>query len=221
MKDFKDMSKLERQIEMLKYCHKPRTFTEIADHFGIEDRTRQRYTNDYLEEMDFPGMDINVHLENSAKGVRMDGDEERYFASVHPVCLALNMSQIFLLTVGLLDRIPEDDVMYEAYQVIVNNIYSQLSGYAKEIVDNNNHGHDFEEIWSSAFTSETELFKEDTNSHKLLYLLKSQKAAEITFEDSDGKAVTVERKLSYKNGVLFFLYKGKKREVNCKMKLNN
>ena len=113
----------------------------------------------------------------------------------------------------MMDRIGKEDVMYEAYQEMANLIYSQLSDYGKDIIDSNDHGHGFDEVFASAFASEKEMFQ-DSHFSKLAYLMKSGQEAKITFADSTGKIQTVKSKLKFSHDGYTFMMQGEAVNLN-------
>jgi hypothetical protein len=217
MKDFKDMSTLERQIEVIKFCHKPRNKIQIADKFFADERTIRRLTNDYIPSLDFPFMDvdiISVPSDERYKFTLEAGSTELYKNSVHPVCLALNLTEVYLLTVGLLERITNDDVMYDVYVNLLNKIYTQLSEYGQEILNKAAPGHPLAEIDDLKYESESEMFKALPNS-RIAYAAKTRCPLIIRWRYPKADEVfTIEAKIDQGNNSFYFLHKGEKISIN-------
>lgn len=144
-------SKLEKQIEIMKYCHTPRTSEEVelfCSKIGITGRTLRNYVRGIdFNDIHYPmyrrivSNDEQEHLSvfSSIKpddGVIVEpaGNREelnQYFSSMHPLFLMLNLSEVNLLTNKLMDLV-EDSDLEASYKHLIGKIVYQLSDYAVE-----------------------------------------------------------------------------------------
>ncbi len=131
---------IERMIELIKFTQYPRTKEDMA-RFLFKDNTnnKNKELNVYLKwNQDFNLFNTNVpiHFEEfKEKGKR----KSLWYSgtrSVHPIFLALNASEVFLLTQVLLTIVYENDSAYfELYKGIVEKIKKQLSSYMQDKID--------------------------------------------------------------------------------------
>ena len=119
-----------RRIEILKYLHEHHTTREIASHFGVSPDTITADLNAIREGFDFFGTTLRVSDESIGRERR-----KYYRSNVHPVLLALNSTEVLALTTKLM-QIAEEEGMTDLYNPIIDKIYAQLSGYAKEVLIN-------------------------------------------------------------------------------------
>ena len=144
-------SKLENQIEIMKYCHTPRTREEVelfCSKLGITDRTLRNYqggidfndihypmyrrivSNDQQEHLSvFSSIEPDDGVVVEPAGTREELNQ--YFSSMHPIFLMLNLSEVNLLTNKLMDLVRDND-LEESYRHIIGKIVYQLSDYAIE-----------------------------------------------------------------------------------------
>lgn len=143
-------TKLEKQIDLIKYCHYPRTneeLTQFCERIGISDRT----VRNYLSEMSFNDIEYPVnkrivsnddqqHLvisssipssEGYVDIVSNMGELNEIRLSQHPIFLVLNLTEVNLLT-NLLMSMVENTQFSESYRHLIGKIVFQLSDYAKE-----------------------------------------------------------------------------------------
>jgi hypothetical protein len=113
----------ERQIEMVKYLHQPRSRAEMARHFGLEPRTIRKDLQQLAQGTSFLGVTLQAEF---------SGRDLRYRSSQHPVFLVMDLSQAYAGTVGLLKLLDRDSETYAFYARLAASIYAQLSDYAKD-----------------------------------------------------------------------------------------
>lgn len=118
-----------RIIKYLQSAYKPRC--GIAEDFGTSRNTIDAYLNDLRDGVDILGKHISLKPEHGTN---------HYDPSIHPIFLTLNLSEVVALTVGLkhlfrpggeLENYPFNN----EYLDIADDVYSQLSEYAKGMVE--------------------------------------------------------------------------------------
>ena len=145
-------TKIENQIKTIKYCHTPRTRQEMdsfCEKNGITARTLRNYSKNGMDFNDvhydmfmrYISNDSNVHKVFSRSRKKEDGSNvelvenrgelNEFFSSIHPLFLALNLTEVNLLTKRLIDLASGTD-MEEAYRHLIGKIVYQLSDYAME-----------------------------------------------------------------------------------------
>ncbi len=112
----------QRQIEMVKYLHEPRSRAEVARHFGMEPRTIRKDLQQLAQGTQFLGVELKAEF---------SGRDLRYRSSLHPVFVVMNLSQAYAATVGLLKLLEAGSEQYAFYEQLAANVYAQLSDYAK------------------------------------------------------------------------------------------
>ena len=128
LKEMKFYDTLERRIEIAKFLHRPKTLSEIEKHFHISRRTREKDMEALQEGIEVFGAGIRV------REIREQG-EVRYRATIHPVFLPLNLTQVNTL-INYLDEIASADARAGVIADISARIKNQLSDYAKETLGN-------------------------------------------------------------------------------------
>lgn len=126
--NFKIKDKNERLLMMLKYLHSgEKSRSEIADDFGISERTVADNLAELQDGFTFLGTEMKVHSLQRATN--------KYKSLIHPVFLALNSAEIYSLTVGL-KLLSEGTVFEDSLGRIANVVYEQLSESSKDMIDN-------------------------------------------------------------------------------------
>lgn len=151
----KTIGYVERMIELIKFTHYPRTKEDIAKFlFEENSKNKNKEINEYLkwdakdENSVFQifDTDIPVHFyERKQKGKvstwisgmrETENNVMECAKTIHPVFLALNATEVFLLTQILLSiALKHDSNYYEAYKNIVKKIQRQLSPYMSAKID--------------------------------------------------------------------------------------
>lgn len=213
MLSFMRMNKLEREMEIIKHCHTPKNIQEIADELAVDERIIRRYINDYLPKFDFPVMQVDVNRlfvnDNSRFTLDAEANDE-YKTTVHPVCLALNLTEVYLLTIGTLSRIPTDDIMYDVYVRLLSKIFTQLSAYGKDILNKAEPDHKLKELRHLRYESESEIFRELPGT-KIAYAMKSEAPIIIKWKESGSDIVNeTETRVRCERGEYFFVNDNKR-----------
>ena len=120
----------ERQLEIAKYLHTPRSASEISEHFSINARTRRADLQALEDGITVLGSTIRIQKEKK-------GRKYYYRTTMHPIFLPLNLTEVYALTVYLerainkLERVTKKaDVNSEIIRKISARVKSQLSDYA-------------------------------------------------------------------------------------------
>lgn len=177
------LEKSERMIEILKYLHeKPKTRQEIAQHFGISERT----LSDDLTELQsgdysFLGYGMQINLRRG---------DNTYDSTIHPVFLPLNLSEVYALTIGL-KVAGQGTAFADVFNYISECIYDQLSNYGQRRIsgkaqDENLH---FDNAGERAYRYEAEILNVDLKqkrSQMLSYYLKSGALCDIEYDTAEG-----------------------------------
>lgn len=125
--NFKTRDRNERLLKILKYLHdKEKDRAEIAEDFGISERTLSEDLKELLDGFNFMGTSMRITQLNRAKNT--------YRSMIHPIFLAMNTSEIYALTVGL-KLLSHGTVFQGPLNEIADKIYQQLSSYAKSMID--------------------------------------------------------------------------------------
>jgi len=174
----------ERRIEIIKLLHGKKMGTgELADHFGVDDRTIRADIDSLRVGMDVLGVKIKIESKH-------EGSQKHYYIStVHPIMLALNLSELFAL-LKLLENASSKNGG-EVYKNIFQRIYSQMTDYAESrIAGLLENKYDKTEIIN---TLEEEAFRH--KDYKLIFWLKSGMFIEISYFDEDDKQFNEKVKL--------------------------
>lgn len=151
------VKKLDKKLELIKFFHKEHTreqALELIESKGNKpdagkDRTYRNYVNE--EDIKIGNVTIPFRIHENEDGYCISNAEDvdgnirpndmLNRSSVHPVILPLNLTEVYLLTAGILDNLGRNHYQYEAYRDIAEKIYSQLSDYGKQRIDK--AGYDF------------------------------------------------------------------------------
>ena len=118
-------SVLERRLEIAKYLHEPHTPKEIQEHFDISEETCKKDLKALRDGLEAFGTTIELEQKNS-------GRKRYYKATVHPVFLALNLTEAYAMTAYLQRCLKRNDPNSMVVQSIIDRIKAQLSDYAWE-----------------------------------------------------------------------------------------
>ncbi len=186
-------NKIEKQLQILKKLHTPETRTVICRDYNISDRTFRNYFNGG-EKIKLLNVEFNHQIKEveQSRDIYLDGRNQEidykkdndvfYKSSVHPVLLPLNMTEVYMLTQGILDILDKDSVEYEAYKGIAEKIYSQLSEYGIKKLGENRHNLEKKDVVT--YESELEMY-ERLHKLKFLYAEKSRDIVKVIFEDGE------------------------------------
>lgn len=173
----KYLDKLNNKLKLLKFLHEPKTRDEcIEELFGeldendkkAKDRLIRNYMNEGDIKIDNVTIPFNIRIKRDTRESYSDGvlSDDRYGdnreenkSSVHPVILPLNLTEVYMLTNGLLDTIGRNHPLYQSYKELASKIYSQISPYGQRIIKQDIHGLEiYDEV---KFTSENEMVKKN------------------------------------------------------------
>ncbi len=113
----------ERQLEIAKFLHEPKTPAEISEHFNIDSRTVRADIKQLEDGIEVLGSTIRIEKEKSGRKIS-------YKTTVHPVFLPLNLTEVYAMTVYLDKVIKDQDPNSQIIHNIANRIKAQLSDYA-------------------------------------------------------------------------------------------
>ena len=116
---------LERRLEIAKYLHEPHTPREIQEHFDISVETQKKDLKALRDGLEAFG--TTIELEEMRVG------RKRYYkATVHPIFLALNLTEVYAMTEYLQKRVRPGDPNSLVVKTVIDRIKAQLSDYAWE-----------------------------------------------------------------------------------------
>ena len=130
----------ERQLEIAKFLHKPKTNRQIQEKFDIDERTVRKDLQELEEGITVLGSTIQIKKEKK-------GREYRYKSTLHPIFLPLNLTEVYAMTVYLKNTLKGYNINREIIENISDRIVAQLSDYAFERifpgVDRNDRVNDY------------------------------------------------------------------------------
>lgn len=183
----KRKSPLERRIEIVKLLQGTELRTgDLANHFGVaEERTIRADLEALRNGLDVFGTIIQIESKH------YDGNPRQYYKStVHPIMLALNLSELFAL-LKLLEN-SEDYLCSDIYRHIFDCVYSQMTPYAEvHIAGKLKRRYKKADVIRNM--PEEEAFRKNRD-YQLIYWQKSGRSIEITYL-KDGKPVTANARL--------------------------
>jgi len=116
----------EMKIKLLKYLQQPRgNREEIAEHFNMSSNAINAHLSELQNGCDILGSNVKI---DPSRGTN------EYDSTIHPVFLALNLSEIFTLTVAL-KNCTKKSVFADTANDIADDVYRQLTDYGKGIID--------------------------------------------------------------------------------------
>ncbi|MGM9973328.1 MAG: hypothetical protein ACI33K_04705 [Clostridiaceae bacterium] len=183
------------------------TQQELADKLGYARGavTRQaiaKYTTALREGHSIMGTTISLNLD------RRDTSKV-YSSSIHPAFMALNLSEVYALTIGLkgLSDQNQDNPMSRTYEKISERLYSQLTDYGKRIINSRAEelGFSFSKGNYNHYYDERHLPMVD----RILYYLKSGEDINLIY-NLRGEAINYQGKITPSKDPFepMFLYKG-------------
>lgn len=199
----KYLDKLNYKLKLIKNLHEPKTKKEcINEVFGDESmediyyETKNRIIRNYINEGDIKidnvTIPFNIKTIRETKEIYSDGvlsvdpfneSEIENKSTVHPIILPLNLTEVYMLTNGILDIIGTNHQQYQSYKEIASKIYSQLSPYARKRIIQSIHGlEDYSEV---EYTSEYE-----TISNNLMFIIGTAEKfnEDVRVETFDGQS---------------------------------
>jgi hypothetical protein len=178
--------KRERQINLLKELHEPKSRTEIVNTYCINERTLRTDLSELEKGIEFLGSNIKIDIDSSKGNIS-------YKSTVHPIFLPLNLTEAYSMTVGL-KKLSRDNFYGSILDDMADYIYSQLSDYAKESINKTLVCQDlkeriyFDNEYTNSFRDEKTMF-EKKREHRMVYHEKRmgsyRKGVDIVFQDKD------------------------------------
>lgn len=169
-----------RRLELIKYLQTPRTREDILNEFLINERTFDIDKKELEKGIEVCGVKLIVKISSYNRNGNNTIDNEKFVCSCHPFFVALNATELYLITKVIPDAIKNNNELYRAYSDILSKIYPQLSDYALKMIDvelnciNNETNY----LW------ESETLKNDTFK-RLVYCLKQEREFTILY-NKDG-----------------------------------
>jgi DNA-binding Lrp family transcriptional regulator len=114
---------VERQLEIAKFLHTPKSPREIQERFDINEATTRKDLRELEEGITVLGSTIKIEK-------KKQGRKYFYHTTLHPVFLPLNLTETYALTVYLERVIKDTDANSHIIRDISNRVKAQLSDYA-------------------------------------------------------------------------------------------
>lgn len=164
----------ERQLDLVKMLHQPLSKRELAERYAVSEKTLTKDLNALECGKFFMGQEIRLE--------RAEGREINYVSSAHPVFMAMNLSEVFTLTIGLI-QLGKKTAMESTYDHIAHDIYNQLSPYAKNLIRQRGEelGIYFRENDGYRRYRQEKECKERSKESALLYAAKSGKRCKVSY----------------------------------------
>ena len=162
----------ERQLEIAKYLHEPKTAQEIQNRFSIDARTLRNDLQELEEGITVLGSTIQISKEKSRGNYQ-------YKTTLHPVFLPLNLTEVYALTVYLNRAIDSHDPNAEIIRNISDRIKSQLSDYAFERL----FPEESEEKEENSYLNDEDLARQRKGI--LMYLMKSGEPCKFIWQNKE------------------------------------
>ncbi len=194
---------INRRLKILKLLQGREMRTaEIAELFDVEDRTIRTDLNALKAGMKVMGTTVKIEEQRSGHS------NLSYKSTVHPVFLALNLSEVFALLKSL-KQSAENSVTGDIYRDLFHTVYGQLTDYAKKMIDVKLESKDTDSEADICNHLEEEWFDKD-KAYKLIYLEKSGSYFPVTYTDENGNIQEEEVRL--------IDIRGEKLKLKCKGK---
>ena len=98
---------------------------KIAESFGMSRNAMDKHLQDLQNGTQIFGSKVKVNLRYK---------KNTYDSTIHPVFMALNLSEAYFLTTAL-PLLAKDSVYQDVAEIIAADVYRQLTPYAKSIID--------------------------------------------------------------------------------------
>ena len=189
---------LLRRLEILKYLqggekHIGQIVTDLLGNRNdsIDTRTIRKDLEVLRKGMDVLG--TTVKIEESRKGHA----KLYYESTVHPVFLALNLTELFAL-LQLLEKNAEDRVIGPELQAIFDKVYGQTTEYARGIIDS--------KLQKKHLLKKVQNRLDEENFHdNIMYWIKSGRPVFITYKTQKGEEIKRKcRVINYDQGIMTF-----------------
>jgi predicted DNA-binding transcriptional regulator YafY len=178
------LESLERRVEILKLLQgREMRTSEIAEYFDVDERTIRSDIQALRDGMNILGVKIEIDSKH-------EGNQQHYYRStVHPIMLALNLSELYALL-----KLLENAMLQsrgEVYKHIFEQVYSQITDYAEGLIaDKLKNKYEKTKI--------SNLLEEEAIRHNdimLVYWAKSGRFIETRYHNKDGVIVNEEVRL--------------------------
>lgn len=178
----------QRRVEIAKFLHEPRSRDDIMENFFISERQLRSDLGALKDGVDFFGTTLKISVVKTEGNLRTTTNDENYILTAHPIVLMLNLTEVYELTIGLLNVVKGNPSIYNEYSKLANKIYTQLSDYGREVIKTSNQDkHNLFQSESISYRSEAEMFEENWVS-RFMYMLKTRSKGEIIY-NKDGKII--------------------------------
>jgi hypothetical protein len=162
----------ERQIEIAKFLHEPRTALDIQLEFNKSRQTIAEDLRSLSKGVNYMGWDLKINPFKEDGVVKSKSASKKYLSTAHPFSMIMNLTEIHALTIGVLDKLDKGSVLYKEHLAFTNKVFTQLSTYAQDILlDSNNGRHDIDCVFELKYVEEEIMLKNDKLS-ALAYLYK-------------------------------------------------
>ncbi|MCD6435041.1 MAG: winged helix-turn-helix transcriptional regulator [Clostridiales bacterium] len=127
IENFKYKDRNERLMKILRYLHEGnKSRAEIAETFGISERTLSEDLKDLFNGYEFMGTTMKIS--------EMKRGSNTYRSLIHPVFHAFHMKEIYAMTIGM--KLMGKGTVFESdFNRISSQVYTQLSDVAKDMID--------------------------------------------------------------------------------------
>lgn len=178
MENFKYRDRTERLLMILKLLHSGgKTRTEIAESFGISENMLSEDLNLLQSNDGYEFLGFKMKMSD------LERSENTYKSKVNPLFYAANMSEIYSLTIGL-KLLSKGTVFEHALYPIADKIYSQLSDYARDVIDKQSKINRITfDGQTMNFLNTADLFKQEELA--FTYFLKEPIPCEVTYRDGN------------------------------------
>lgn len=167
----------QRRLKLLMSLHpginkSRKSIAKIADEFGVDVKTIREDFNRLALNFSFLGSEIKIK-----------GFDRNDNSPVHPIFLALNSTQVYGLIYAL-KVLSSDTVVDQISQEIAASVYSQLSGFGKDLVADVFPPEELPENHKNKHICSDALLKEE-NKQVVLHAAAYKKTCSITFANGD------------------------------------
>lgn len=178
-------------LKMLQGGDKPQDYSrsreEIAVKLGMSRNSLDKYLNELRNGINLLGSDVKIN--------ELTYGSNCYDSTIHPIFLALNLSEVYVLTILL------KKALGDLSSNIVADIYRQLSPYARERIDERAQENNITlldkplEQYECGYRAE--------NKNLPIFFLKSGKRCKIVFDNGSTEARFGQIKLGDKGSFVF------------------
>lgn len=123
--------KYERLVDLLKMLQEGKTSDQIQEQYNISKVTLNEDIKKLIFGTSILGQEVQIRDIDSEEG------HVTYQSTCHPIFLPLNLTEVYYLLIGLKSLAKDHDSFSGSiYDNLANRVYSQLSDYGKNKVDN-------------------------------------------------------------------------------------